>query len=365
MSGFGVRNAALVLGLGVATTMMTPALAAEKILPLGNSITQGQVDPAAGGYRKPLQQLLIDEGYALGDQFDFIGGLDDGSAMLDSGRAMDDDHWGRPGALAADAPRTSDGIGGAVGDPILNQDIQARPGEVFAGGPADVVMLNIGTNAIVGDTESAPAFDDDSVDEAVGQFGNLLSTMQTAYQQDLSRDQPRFAEDVQFIVAGLPPKASSGVPGTTPAQAVVNTARYNARLDDRIDLLEDDFAARFSQVDLFSIRTSEILTQMQTLDVSQGDLDALDPDDDGLVDWVIGDGSKTFDETAPAASDFGGINGALLNGDGIHPTELGYKVIASVWRDKLVSLDAVPEPTSLAFLAGGATLLATRRRRRG
>lgn len=355
----------------VAASMPATTRASVNILPMGNSISNGTGSVSSGGYREPLQELLIDNGQTLHGTFEFIGGQDDGSDKLDSGQVMDDDNWARPGALAADSPRSNPFIGGAVGDPILNQDVEARWGSVFKDGPAEVVLLHIGTNPILGDTASDPAYgstrDTYSANEAAGQLGNLLDSMQETYQNDANRADRRIAEDARIVVSGIVPKASdNGVAGTTDAQTVISTDNYNQQIDDQISTLSTGFRSLFSRADMFSIPAdSALAANLKSLGVSQSQIDQMvDPDGDARVDWVLGDSLKAFNEDTPQRGDYTGINTALLQKDKIHPTELGYKVMASVWYEKLVELDRVPEPASLTLVALGTAMMCGGRRRR-
>jgi len=380
------RGRAAVAALAAAALVALPSAATESacgatnstsapetvhMLPFGNSVSFGTGSTSGGGYRKPLQELLLDDGQTLHGTFDFIGGQDNGSATLDNGQAMDPDNWARPGALAADSPRSNPFIGGAVGDPILNQDLQTSAGSVFEGGPADVILLHIGTNPLLGDTPGEPAYGNDpsnyTPQEAAGQLGNMLSTMEAVYQQDANRTDRRIAEDARIILTDILPKAnSSGVEDTSDAQTVLNTHHYNNMIDAQIDSLDMGFEALFSRADMYSIPADSMLADnLRALGVTQSEIDQMvDPDDDGMVDWIEGSAGNAFDETDPMVADYGGVNTALMTSDRIHPTSLGYKVMASVWYQKLKELNRAPEPTTLVLMAAGATMVLWPRGRR-
>ena len=111
----------------------------QTIMPLGDSITQGVVcitevdgdcDFGApedrAGYRKPLYDTLITSGYT----FDFVGTLDQGSAVL-----VDFDHEGHGGWTAFDiAWGQNPGTDGVF--PWLDSN------------PADIILLHAGTNQL-------------------------------------------------------------------------------------------------------------------------------------------------------------------------------------------------------------------------
>lgn len=110
---------------GFCTIMTLPAalLAQIRLMPLGNSITEGTGSSHDGGYRRDLYDLLQNAGVA----FDFVGGLRYGNGFPDL------DHEGHPGFLAD----------------------QLNVPTYLANNPAHVVFLEIGTNNI-SYGESAP-----------------------------------------------------------------------------------------------------------------------------------------------------------------------------------------------------------------
>ena len=103
--------------------LAAPAL---RILPLGDSITQGTGDTAGGGYRGPLWTLLKDAGYNA----DFVGSQTDTSCTL---AGFDKDHEGHGGW------RVDQTYGG--------NGLYEHLNEWFAGClDPHVVLLHIGTN---------------------------------------------------------------------------------------------------------------------------------------------------------------------------------------------------------------------------
>jgi len=113
------------------------AAAATKIMPLGDSITQGYmdgiIDPDPGnnrvGYREKLYSDLVDEGYDV----DFVG-------SLNQGLFADPWHEGQSGGRA-------DGIRDSVYSLLVDN-------------PADIILLHIGTNDF-SDGQSAAAVRDE------------------------------------------------------------------------------------------------------------------------------------------------------------------------------------------------------------
>lgn len=104
-----------------------------RIMPLGDSITDGFTGQPEGGYRVTLWNLLKENGYT--DNIDFVGpnGLD--STVWDS-NGSDLNHAGYSGYAIADIPNQRTGIYNFSEWLMENY-------------PADVVMLQIGTNDII------------------------------------------------------------------------------------------------------------------------------------------------------------------------------------------------------------------------
>jgi lysophospholipase L1-like esterase len=102
-------------------------------MPLGDSITDGFTMQPEGGYRLTLWNMLKENGYT--DNIDFVGpnGLD--STVWDS-NGSDMNHAGYSGYAIADIPNQRSGIYNFSEWLMENY-------------PADVVMLQIGTNDII------------------------------------------------------------------------------------------------------------------------------------------------------------------------------------------------------------------------
>jgi len=108
----------VLLGLGLMLNVMWPALATAQIrmMPLGNSITDGDGSSTDAGYRLPLYNALTNANIA----FDFVGSIKNGNGFADN------EHEGHGGFRANQITATT----------YLNNN------------PADVVFLEIGTNDI-------------------------------------------------------------------------------------------------------------------------------------------------------------------------------------------------------------------------
>ena len=130
------------LTAGVLTACMTSSFVAFpeenteqmlRVMPLGDSITDGFTMQPEGGYRLTLWNMLKENGYT--DNIDFVGpnGLD--STVWDS-NGSDMNHAGYSGYAIADIPNQRSGIYNF--SEWLMQEY-----------PADVVMLQIGTNDIL------------------------------------------------------------------------------------------------------------------------------------------------------------------------------------------------------------------------
>jgi lysophospholipase L1-like esterase len=99
----------------------------SRIMPLGDSITEGVFGPVAagpelglrGGYRGPLYRSLVDNGYTV----DFAGGLLAGGSLMPQ---IDPEHEGHSGW-------SDDQIAASVYSFLQNN-------------PADIVLLHVGTN---------------------------------------------------------------------------------------------------------------------------------------------------------------------------------------------------------------------------
>lgn len=104
---------------------------ALRIQPLGDSITWGSLSSTGNGYRKPLQDLLLDPKGKAGVDVDFVG-------SRNHGNMVDNDNEGHSGAFLADIL------------PATNLSIGAHP---------NVVLLHAGTNDMDKNRDVSTAID--------------------------------------------------------------------------------------------------------------------------------------------------------------------------------------------------------------
>jgi len=131
-----MKKAIAGLTAGALTVCMTSALTVFpsdpetgklRVMPLGDSITDGFTGDPVGGYRLTLWHMLEENGYA--DNIDFVG-------PNWGGDGIDPNHAGYSGYAIADIPNQRSGI----------YNFSEWLMESY---PADVVMLQIGTNDIL------------------------------------------------------------------------------------------------------------------------------------------------------------------------------------------------------------------------
>ena len=99
-----------------------------KVMPLGDSLTVGIIDPTTdtplsaqrGGYRLPLWEALLEDGYTI----DFVGGAQDGKGII----GFDPDHEGHASYSA--------------------KQISNHVASWLDSNPADIVMLHLGSDSL-------------------------------------------------------------------------------------------------------------------------------------------------------------------------------------------------------------------------
>ncbi len=144
-------------------TIFVPAVGADnKIMPLGDSITQGTNSGVSDeafevSYRKSLYDKLKAAGYVVNDEL-FVGTLISGESVAD----FDSDHEGQPGWRADEIVAGRPGSGeGTLSDWLLGE-------------APNIVLLHIGTNDISGGNEDLQEVEDilaviDSYESVSGQ----------------------------------------------------------------------------------------------------------------------------------------------------------------------------------------------------
>ena len=294
-----------------------------QILALGDSITYGfgAVDQS---YRAVLADMLDERGQA----YDMIGGRSDGVGY-------DNDHYGVPGARA----ELSYGSGSSFvpstkysldNDLVLGEDEQA-----------DVVLLHIGTNSIFNNRWASS--------RAAEELRLMLPSLQ-AYWED-----GRLSDDVQIFIADIIPGGRAG--SSFSDNRLLITDDYNQKIDAVLGGLDADFRERFISVDFFAIEAGSLDT------FNDAQLELIDNDADPYVDWF-----EDFNEGDPALGSTGPNTALMLDNDFLHPTPLGYAVMAEVWLDAMDEAGvfdapeappAFPDPVGNVYAAdldGGGTL---------
>lgn len=345
-------------------TLMAAAIPSQaaslNIMPLGDSITFGVGSEATGGYRQYLFNNL-----SGANTVDMVGTLaDPGSASFDN------DHFGISGIEADDANAASDSSG------LIFQLKDGGTGVLqqlnTAGTTPDVILLHIGTNSRSTDitkvTRSARE------EAAISKLTRLVTYL------DAELDAIG-ATNTKIVVAQIIPSAfkqgdvtGSTDPLDTASQSTLSLMwQYNfltnSGVSDRgipgmIGALDSGISNRLLTTDMFRINISDLNTTLlaSQLGITEGDLlTAIDPDSTGYVDWVLdyNELTNTFGTTPTRNTN--------LWADELHPTDMGYAIMAQVWENTLIDnglADAIPEPASLALLAiGGIAMLGRRSRR--
>jgi lysophospholipase L1-like esterase len=405
-----VPSASAIAVVSVAAFAAGDSAASININPLGDSITFGVNDVAAevGGYRFYYENLA-----ASNPAFDlnFIGNRNVGTGT-------DTDHWAQSGGqaqndrnLTTDLPSMLRAVHNVTAAPA--SDLSAFDP---ANGKLDAMFIHAGTNSVPGPIESGSL-------NGGGQFGlnnafnsmkNLLLAGTTGVSADVTGATASFptinnANGVHaqlnnaavantqshVFVAGIIPAFSFGSLHNGIVDVYNGTGQYNNMVKNLLDtdptLNDVNSSVTYHYVDMFSITVDEldldwilsavagttpVTDQDSDLDVDVDDLLALiSPETDAgtdYVDWGLGFDESTWDEGALGTNEttFNGFNedliGVFFNGsegdEGVHPTDLGYAIMANVWYNASVGV-LVPEPSSIMLLMAGSSLIMVRRRR--
>jgi lysophospholipase L1-like esterase len=286
----------------VAICVLAPAAGAEdviRLLPLGDSITYGVRAESQAGYRRPLGRLLEERGIA----YRFVG-----------------TRGPLHGADRTDLPHN--GYSGYSIQAILTALRGARVFSELAerGDEADIVLLHVGTNNL-GPPEG-------TLDGAVDELRALLRYLD-------ERRGSGLAPDARVLAAKIIPHTRGAA--TFDLALVTRTQLYNVLLEELVDA---EFSHMASVVDMFQIPIGHVALYRLAVVAS-----ALDPTGDGHVSWLRFDGQPA--ERGPVSGRWY-INTLLMTElrplrggmtyDGVHPTVLGYEVMAHQWLAHIVRL---------------------------
>lgn len=390
-----------ILTLASAAFSVGQASAAINVNPLGDSITVGVNDVAAevGGYRFYYENLAASN---LAFDLNFIGNRS-------SGTGTDTEHWGQSGGqaqhdrdLSTDRPGMLRAVHNITADPTSNL-AAFNP----ANGKLDAMFIHAGTNSVPGPTESGSlnggglygvdnAFDamknlllagtvgiSTNVTGATGSFPTIANP--EGVHAQLNKASVANSQSHVFVAGIIPLFEDFGLQGGGAAGSL-NTyngvGEYNNKVKDLLDnnatLNDAGSSVTYHYVDMFSITVNELDLDWLADLFTSGDVSALtaliSPDSESggtdFVDWGLGFDESTWDEGALGTDEtiYTGFNANLL-GDGpgsfdsgIHPTDLGYAVMANVWYNASASV-LVPEPSSVVLVLAGSSLIFARRRR--
>ncbi len=345
-------KATCLLALGAALSAPVTLAAQINVMTIGDSITWGLRAGASnnslsnGGWRVPLNSQL--NALPGGNTFNFIGIKGDGNATTVSGEKggvnQNGDRFDGPGNATAlhegysgwviDAqPYVDEGFYNS--DDFFNPDNDRSgiaqhvltasnptgtidPGNLNGNfsGPADVIMLAIGINDVVGYTgySSPYSVEADPIAAMVSNLGNLITTIATEFPQ------------ATLLVSNLLPVDKGLGSGTL------------SETNDAINM--------FNQLLLSQYFGDDLLDDSNGMDV-YGIHDLLD---------------NVFLLNVHSAIPTSPVGTALA--DGIHPNDNGYGLIADFYAARFeAGAFPIPEPgTAVLMVLGGAMVLGRRRR---
>jgi len=385
----GVLRSMQACGLGIAVFFTSHATAAISVNPLGDSITNG-VNGAGdnvGGYRHYLS-LLAAGNPAL--DLDFIGNRS-------SGDGSDNQHWGVPAAQAQndrdlspdDVPGMLRAVHNITADPT--SDLAAfNP----ANGKVDAMLVHAGTNSVPGPNDVSNSSGAFGTTNAVNAMKNLLlagtpgvtagvsgASFSPIDQAEAQGIHAQLSESsvangqANVFVAGIVPLFEDFGLHNDALDTYNGVGNYNHQVKNLLDtnstLNDPASTVQYHYVDMFSITVDELdlgwLASLFTSNDESALLALISPELDAsidFVDWGFGFDEMSWDEGAQGIDEtsFDGVNLDLM-GDMIHPTNLGYAVMANVWYNEMAAV-YIPEPGSLGLVLAGSGLLLQRRRGR-
>jgi lysophospholipase L1-like esterase len=210
---------ALVLGGAAGLALPAKTAAQVRMMPLGNSITDGDGSSNGGGYRYFLHNRLKDAGIA----FDFVGALAGGSGFADN------EH---------------EGHGGFRADQLAAQTY-------LTNNPAAVVFLEIGTNDVSGNESAAQIKSDiESVVDQIHSFDAKIEIyVGTLVPRNDSSAKQAVADDLNALLPGLiSAKSAAGYK----VYLVDHAARFKADPNWQTNLMSDDLHPNDAGYDLMA-----------------------------------------------------------------------------------------------------------------
>ncbi len=304
-------------------------------MPLGDSITFGLGSTHGNGYRGYLQALLN----GTNTDYDIVGTLQDGTLDIDR------DHYGIPGIKAFDFGNVNKSLRDQLNINNVFPTLEA------AGQTPDTILLHIQTNAFNGNGGGDPA----GVELERLLRGLTITDPGSSHYIGLN-------SNPEIILARIIPKAGNPALPNTDGGVYSGLTQHQARVKSSFDFnyggasnpqwangidtivaSRPEFDGHIRVVDMFRIDVDTLNLQYLLnefgsslgITTTQELRDLISPEDDTLngspVDWV--DWVMNYDEvnnTFGTGTD--GVNSVLYApGDTIHPSDLGYAIMAQIW----------------------------------
>jgi len=219
----------ITLMLAIPVLATDPPAQSLRIMPMGDSITQGTVP---GGYRLPLHNLLIKNGYAV----DFVG------AKTQTGDTCPDtNHWGQGGWQISDIPVTIDGhsyvsIQGQNRSGLYDEMSDAISTTYFSTDGAttrNIVLLQIGINDVLHQVvDSAHGrFNSDAGNDGLGEGQEWVAEGNIARLQSLLQTIDSLAAarnlQIEVILSNLCPLTTAWSGDAVSSVLINEVAEYN------------------------------------------------------------------------------------------------------------------------------------------